>query len=76
MWAPALFRWSLSDPEYIKVIYEANMVWVAGRGEPGIKAEQPAKAAYPSAAGGGWAGDKNSHLGLWDDVKKVGEVLL
>ena len=62
-------------PEHIKVIDEANMVWVAGREEPGVEAEQPAEVAYPSATGGGGAGDKNSHLGLWDGVKKVGEVL-
>lgn len=53
-----------SLPENIKVVDEADVVGVAGRGEPGVETKQTAEAAYPSAAGGGGARNKNSHLGL------------
>ena len=48
----------------------------AGRGEPGVQAEQPAETPNAPAAGGGGAGDKNTQLGLREFVKKLRKVPL
>ncbi len=51
-------------PKDIKIVNEADVVGTAGRGEPGVQAEQPAETPNAPATGGGGAGDKNTQLGL------------
>lgn len=61
-------------PESIKIVYKTHAVGGTGGGEPGVEAEQPAEAAYPPAAGGGGARDKNIHLELSKQSKQVEKI--
>ena len=48
-------------PKDIKIVDEADIIGAAGRGEPGVQAEQPAETPYAPATGGGGATEKK-HL--------------
>lgn len=61
-------------PKDIKIVYEANIVGAAGRGETGVQTEQPAKTPYTPPACGGGAGDKSAQLGLREFVKKLVKI--
>lgn len=63
-------------PEGIKIVNKTHTVGDTGGGKPGVKAEQPAETAYPSAAGGGGPGDKSTHLQLTKEAEELEEVQL
>ncbi|CAI5684780.1 unnamed protein product [Oreochromis niloticus] len=63
-------------PEGIKIVNKTHTVGDTGGGKPGVKAEQPAETAYPSAAGGGGPGDKSTHLQLTKETEELEEVQL
>lgn len=64
---PALFKCRPSDPNRClrsqktqKIVYKTNVMFAASSHEPGVQAEQSAKTAKASAAGGGGARNKNT----------------
>ncbi|XP_076732097.1 uncharacterized protein LOC112433632 [Maylandia zebra] len=63
-------------PEGIKVVNKTQAVGDTGGGKPGVKAEQPAETAYPSATGGGGPRDKSTHLQLTKEAEELEEVQL
>lgn len=63
-------------PEGIKIVNKTHAMGDTGGGKPGVKAEQPAETAYPSATGGGGPGDKSTHLQLTKEAEELEEVQL
>ena len=62
-------------PETVKIVYKAQAVGSADRGQPGVEAQKPAEPPHSSATGGDGAGDEGLEVELLYRGEELEKVL-